>query len=257
MHVNNDSESFVTIAVRFRCTTNRSNSFSFVNHHFTHSEKTMLTENSEHIYRQLSSLRKEENNILVLLTWSFMYHDQILKVLSDWIKSKENLNLYQRLIEDLWLEQTFEEFALTLTALLCRKRLLFYIMNDIAQFVENSYVTNFDAILNDEDIKNRRTIFEQMILSLLRVLYTLHINEEIVQLLAKVLDKDASLLESLDDVADQYCVRKLLEQDHNKAFEDAREGFLKFVEAMLKRDRNADAEWTVIPRLPLQLVSAL
>jgi len=83
-------------------------------------------------------------------------------------------------------------------------------MNDITQLIGDSYVTNFDAILNDENIKNRRTIFEQIILSLLRVLYTLHINEEIVQLLAKILNKDALLLESLDDVANQYCVKKFL-----------------------------------------------
>jgi len=83
-------------------------------------------------------------------------------------------------------------------------------MNDTTQSIENSYVANFDAILNGEDIKNRRTIFEQIILSLLRVLYILYISEEIVRLLAKILNKDASLLESLDDVANQYCVKKLL-----------------------------------------------
>ena len=34
-------------------------------------------------------------------------------------------------------------------------------------------------------------------------------------------------------------------------------GFLKCVEAILKRDRNADAEWMVITRVLLQLVSGL
>ena len=108
-------------------------------------------------------------------------------------------------------------------------------------------MADFDAILNGKDIKNRRSVFEQMILSLLSVIYTLHISEETVRLLAEVLDKDA----------DQYCARKLLGQDHNKAFEDVKEGLLKSVKAMLKRDRNADFEWMVISRLPLQLASAL
>ena len=193
----------------------------------------------------------------MLLTWSFTYYSQTLKVLSDWIKSEESLNLYQRLIEDFWLEQTSEAYALTLAALLCRERLFSYTLNDTAQSIRGSYLTDFDTILNDEDIKNRRTIFEQMILSLLRVLYTLHISEETVRLLAEVLDKDISLLKPLNSIADQYYVRKLLEQDHNKAFKNVREGLLKSVEAMLKRDRNADAEWMVIPRLPLQLLSAL
>ncbi len=166
-----------------------------------------------------------------------------LEVLSGWIKSEESLNLYQRLIGDLWLEQTPEAYALTLAALLCRERLLPYTLDDTAQSIGGSYVADLDAILNGEDIKNRRTVFEQMILSLLRVLDAPNTSEETVRLLTEVLDKDASLLESLDGIADQYCARKLLGQDHNKAFEDAREGLLKSVEAML----------TVIPRLPLQL----
>ncbi len=96
-----------------------------------------------------------------------------------------------------------------------------------------------------------------MILLLLRVLYTLNTSEEIVRLLAEVLNKEALLLESLDSITDQYYARKVYRHNHNKAFEEAREGLLKCVEAILKRDKNADAEWTVIPRLPLQLVSAI
>ncbi len=256
-HANNGPESSVAIAVRFQCTTSRSDSFPLVNHHPTHSEETMLTEDSEHTYRQLPSLRKEENNIFVLLTWSSTYHGQTLEVLSDWIKSEESLNLYQRLIEGLWLEQTPEAFALTLAALLCRERLLPYTVDDTVQPIGGSYLADFDAILNGQDISNRRTVFEQMTLSLLRVLYTLNTSEETIRLLAEVLDKEASLLEPLDGIADQYCARKVHRHNHNKAFEEAREGLLKCVEAMLKRDRNADAEWTVIPRLSLQLVSAV
>jgi len=161
----------------------------------------MLTEGSEHTYHRLPSLRREENNILLLLTWSSTYHGQTLEVLRDWLKSEECLNLYQRLIENLWLQQTPEEFALTLAALLCRERILPYTLDDTAQPIGGSHVADFDAILNGEDIKNRRTVFEQMVLSLLRVLYTLHTSEETVRLLTEVLDKDASLLEPLDGVA--------------------------------------------------------
>ncbi len=115
-------------------------------------------------------------------------------------------------------------------------------MDDITQSIGGSYVANFDAILNGEDIKNRRTIFEQIILLLLRVLYILYTSEEIVRLLAKILNKDASLLESLDGVANQYCAKKLLEQDHNKAFENTKEELLKCVKTMLKRDKNANVK---------------
>lgn len=81
-----------------------------------------------------------------------------------------------------------------------------------------------------------------MTLSLLRVLCTLNTSEETVRLLAEVLDKEASLQEPLDEIADQYCARKVDRHNHNKAFEEVREGLLKCVEAMLKRDRNADVE---------------
>lgn len=160
----------------------------------------MLTENSEHIYRRLPSLRKEENNILVLLTWSSTYHGQTLEVLSNWIKSEKSLNLYQRLIEDLWLQQTPEEFALTLAALLCRERLFLYTVDDTAQPIGDCYLADFDAILNGQDVSNRRTIFEQMILSLVRVLYTLNINQETVRLLVNILDKERPFLGPLDDI---------------------------------------------------------
>ena len=217
----------------------------------------MLTEDSEHTYRRLASLRKEKNNILVLLTWSSTYHGQTLEVLSNWIKSEESLNLYQRSIKDLWLQQTPEEFALTLAALLYRERLFLYTVDDTAQPIGDCYMADFDAILNDQDVSNRRTVFEQMILSLVRVLYTLNINEETVGFLVKVLDKEAPLLRPLDGVSDQYCARKVHGYEHNSAFEEVREGLFKSVEAMLTRDRNVDADWMVIPRLPLQLASAL
>ena len=128
--VYSDPESSVQTAVRFPCTKSQSDSFPLVNHYPTRSEEIMLTDDSEYTYRRLPSLRKGENNTLLLLTWSSTYHDQTLEVLSDWIKLDESLNLYQRLIEDLWLQQTPEEFALILAALLCRERLLLYTMDD-------------------------------------------------------------------------------------------------------------------------------
>ena len=120
----------------------------------------MLTEGSEHTYHRLPSLRREENNILLLLTWSATYHGQTLEVLRDWIKSEESLNLYQRLIETLWLEQTPEAFALIPAALLYRERLLPYTIDDNVQPIGGSYLADFDAILNSQDISNRRAVFK-------------------------------------------------------------------------------------------------
>ena len=84
-----------------------------------------------------------------------------------------------------------------------------YTVDDTAQPIERSYLADLDAILNGHDISNRRTVFEQMILSLVRRLCTFNISEETVRLLGEVVDKEASLLEPLDGVADQYCVKKM------------------------------------------------
>lgn len=54
-----------------------------------------------------------------------------------------------------------------------------------------------------------------MILSLLRVLYTLKDTEDIRQFLAEVLDKESSLRDFLDGVLDQYCARKVHVHTHN------------------------------------------
>lgn len=207
----------------------------------------MLTEDSEQMYRQHPSLQKAENNILLLLTWISTYHGQTLEVLRDWIRSEESLHLYRRLIEELRLRQTLEEFALIIAALLCRERLFPCSINDTIQPVGGCYLADFDAILNGQDISNRRTVFEQMILSLLRVPYTLEDDSEnILQLLAYVLDKGATFLAPLDGVSDQYCAKKIRGYTHYQAFEEVKDELLKSIEAMLKRETNADAEWMMI-----------
>lgn len=91
----------------------------------------------------------------------------------------------------------------------------------------------------------------------MRVLYTLNISEEIVRLLAKTLDKEALLLELLNNITNQYCVKKVYRHNYNKAFEKARKDLLKCVKTMLKKDKNTNAKWTIILRLSLQLVSAI
>ena len=91
-------------------------------------------------------------------------------------------------------------------------------MDDTAQPIWGSYLADFDAILNGQDISNRRTVFEQMIFALVRVLYNLNTSEETARLLAEVLDKEASLLEPLDGVADQYCARKLRGHNPQQSF---------------------------------------
>lgn len=77
-------------------------------------------------------------------------------------------------------------------------------MDDTAQPIWGSYLADFDAILNDQDISNSRTAFEQVVFALIRVLYNLNTSEKTIRFLTEVLDKAASLLAPLDGVADQH-----------------------------------------------------
>lgn len=212
---------------------------------------------SEHIYHRFSSLQRQENNILLLLIWSFIYHDQTLEVLSDWVKFEESLNLYQRLIKNLSLQQTIEDFALALTALLCRERLLHCNRTDNKRINEADFLMDFDVIMNDQDINNKWTVFEQMTMSLMRVLFASQGSENIFQFLAEVLDKETPLLKSLNDVANQYCVKKMRERKHNEAFKEVREEFLTCVQTMLTSEKKTDVEWIMIEKLSQCLMNAL
>ena len=195
--------------------------------------------------------------MLVLLTSSATCYGQTVQVLSDWIKAEESLKLYQRLTEDLWRQKIPEQHGLTLLAFLCRERLLPHRTDETAQPTAGSYSADFDAILNGQDIENKRAVFGQVILALWRALFTLHTNEKTVRFLAEVIDIEASVLGALAGLADQDSLRKVHGHNHNRAFEDVGEELSKCVKAMLERDRHADAEWALVPRLPLQLVSVV
>lgn len=141
--------------------------------------------------------------------------------------------MYQRLSKDLSLQQITESFALNLAALLCRKRLLPLDRKDKKRIIEVSFMIDLNTVIDSQNINNKRTIFEQMIMSLMRVLIAIQNSENIFHFLAKFLDKIISLLKSLDDVANQYCVRKLRERMHNEAFNEVKKELLTCVQTML------------------------
>ena len=98
-----------------------------------------------------------------------------------------------------------EQLVLTLAALLCHERLLPYTLDDTTQPINSCYLADFDVLLTGESLSNRRTVFERIGFSFLRVLATLGDKyEDMIQLLAVALDKDAPSLESFDGLTDQY-----------------------------------------------------
>lgn len=144
------------------------------------------------------------------------------------------------MIDGLRLQQLSERFALILTVLSCREGLLSYIKNNIARFIENNYLTDFDVILNDKDISNRRAIFEHMIMSLVRALRTHDIFAELAQFLAETLQQKQSLLGLLDGISDQYCAKKIHGLDHNEAFEEIKNDLFTFTEIFFGKNRIVD-----------------
>ena len=176
-----------------------------------------------------------------------MPHSQTLEALRHWVGSEEGLRLYQKLIDDLWLQQTPEEFTLTLAALLSRERLLVNSKNNTVNPIGCSLVY-LDAILNGEDVRNKRAIFERVIMSLLRMLHSVEEdNHDLIQLLTNVLGEGAPILESLEGVNDRYCAKKYDGLDHSRAFKDAWEGLVKSMEAI----EIADTEWILVKRYDL------
>ena len=201
---------------------------------------------SEQIYHQRSSLRKPENNVLLLLTWSSIVHGQPLRVLSEWASSVDGLKLYQQLVEDLRNSQRTEQLALILAALVCHQQLLPYTSNDTAQSVKGDYLTDLDFLLNDQLLSNRRMIFERMGFSFLRVLDTFENEyENMIQLLAVSVDKKAFLLKRFDEFSDQYWARRARNRlAHSRAYEE--EGALILIETSTASGIDDGQEWFLI-----------
>lgn len=66
-------------------------------------------------------------------------------------------------------------------------------------------MTDFNAILNDQALSNRSTVFEQTVSSLLCVLNIFeNESENTIQLLDAVLNKEVSVLRLLNECLDQY-----------------------------------------------------
>lgn len=86
--------------------------------------KTMIADgSSEHIYEQIPSLNRSENNVLLLLAWSSECTGRALRALHAWAVSTHGQAVYRRLVKHLGLPSTPAQIALDLVALLSFLRL--------------------------------------------------------------------------------------------------------------------------------------
>lgn len=128
-------------------------------------------------------------------------------MLSSWASSGGASKLFPRLIEDFRHTQSPEQLALVLAALICYTRLLPYNSDDITQPINGCYLADLNFLLRGISLSNQRTILG---FSLLRVFTTLSDGyEDIIQLLARALDKDPPLLDALDGLTDQHIAKRI------------------------------------------------
>ena len=183
--------------------------------------RKILIRDRSHFYRKHPSLQMPTNNILVLLCWNSITLSAN-QVLVKWAASIDSWTLYQRLIKDIQNPQSKEQLILTLGALLCYQRLSLPNPNT-NQTINRSYLTDFDAILNFKYLNNAQTVFEHMVLSVLRIFWTVRDSEKMRQFLVTVLHISPLDLDPSHENCDQYWTRRVKDgMGHIEAFKLAR-----------------------------------
>jgi hypothetical protein len=171
----------------------------------------MLMRDRFNFYYDRRSLETPQNNVLVLLTWNPIRH-MTEEVLVEWAASVDGQRLHERIIKDLRGPQSKEQLVLTLAAFLSYQR-LFPPTSDTSQPIKGSYQADFDAILNGKRLSNARTVSEYMVLSVLRVFYTVKDNEKMRTFLANVLDMRCwPSLDPFHEFSDQYFICRMRDE---------------------------------------------
>jgi hypothetical protein len=169
-----------------------------------------------HIYHRQPSLKKSDNNILLVLIWSSITSD-VARNFSEWAASDDVLNLHRRLLKDVQKSQTTEQLALTLAAWLCLQRLL-PCFSDTTQPTKGCFLADFDALLTGERLSNECTVLEHMIFSFSQALDTLGGDyQDTRQLLNAVFDTKTLRLEHPDRISVQYWIYRTKQRLAHKA----------------------------------------
>jgi len=177
-----------------------------------------------HIYHRQPSLKKSDNNILLVLIWSSITSD-VARNFSEWAASDDGSNLRRRLLKDVQKSQTTEQLALTLTAWLCFQR-LFPCSSDATQPIKGSFLADFDALLTGERLSNECTVLEHMIFSFSQALNNLGGDyQDTRQLLNAVLDTEILALEHPDRTLVQYSIYRTKKRLAHKAAKAWTHGF--------------------------------
>ncbi|KAH7364910.1 hypothetical protein BKA65DRAFT_146287 [Rhexocercosporidium sp. MPI-PUGE-AT-0058] len=219
-----------------------------------------------YFYRKHPSLQMPRNNILVLLCWNSIT-PSASQVLIKWAASIDSWTLYQRLIKDIQDSQSKEQLILTLGALLCYRRLSPPNPN-ANQPINRSYLADFDAILNFKYLSNTQTVFEHMVLSVLRIFWTVNDTEKMRQFLASVFHIEPLALDPAHEISDLYWTRRVRDGlGHSDVLKidglDNLMGGRRGEEAMLEematldheKEPTMDGDWVLVPQLEESVAS--
>lgn len=152
--------------------------------------KVAANESSFHTYHQLPSLKRPENNVSLLLIWSYIYATEVPKSLLAWTASKDGQDRYRELVREIGLADTPAQIALSLVAF---QRLL-QSQNDKLSEVdttESNPFKDFLYLLKGHSIKNWQATMTQATWSFwikASVLVDVSEREKILQFLAPVFD---------------------------------------------------------------------
>jgi hypothetical protein len=159
------------------------------------------------MYYQIPSLKRPENDILVLLT-NTSVDSTVSRVTAEWVLTRDGRVMFEKMLHDLQNSQPGEQLGLTLAALLCYRRLL-PTSQGTTKLNYGSYLTDFFALLHCDSPNNEQAMLERMILSFLRVLETFKDEFQYLrQFLATILDMDTPL-HHCDAFLDQYWAHRI------------------------------------------------
>jgi hypothetical protein len=202
----------------------------------------ILIGSSAQTYHTIPSLRKPENNKLLLLTWSSVVSCRQLDVLRKWASSDDGWNLYDQLARDVQDSQSVERLTLTITALMNYRRLLPDVSDHSDQPIRGSYLADLDALFHGHSLGNSGRVAEQTVFALIRVLHSFVGQfEDLIMFLETALDREPLLLHVLDGFSDKYLRWRIGSRTHEIAFKIVIEEVSHLKMPELRRD--GDSDW--------------
>ena len=175
-----------------------------------------------HTYRVLPRLKRLDNSVPLFIAWASNippdYTSQ-LDTLCEWLKSRDGFELYEHLLDEIQQSHTVEQLALIMAAITNYQKFVPGITNDYCQPIQGSHLADFDGHLRDRTSEYIAVPATQMIVALLRVLYTNHeLHHDLVAFLESVFTIESLLPHVHDGLSDQYWELRIDRQTHETAF---------------------------------------